>query len=381
MKRCLAIVMILLICSNICTFSASAEEQPLSLNCKSAIIIEAETGKVLYEKNADQTLAPASITKVMTMLLVMEAISSGALHYEDRVTASAHAASMGGSQIWLEPGEEMSVDELIRATMIASANDAAVALAEKVSGSEEAFVLRMNEKATELGMDNTKFCNAAGLDEEGHLTTAHDIGLMCRALLQYDEIQNYSTVWMDYLRDGTTELVNTNKLVHSYDGITGLKTGTTGQAGRCLAASAKKDNFHVIAVILGCDNNDDRYGGAEKMLDWAFANFESVVPKDATLDMESVTVLHGVSQSVAVYSDIRNPVIVEKGQKDKLQYRVTVAKDVQAPVEEGQNIGSVQVVLEEEVLGTYAICCKNEVKEMDLFTGMMLFFQEILKIS
>jgi len=360
--------------------SVSAEETALSLNCRAAILVDVDTGLVLYEKEADKSVSPASITKVMSILLIMEALSSGALHLEDRVTASAHASSMGGSQIWLEHGEEMSVDELLRAAMIGSANDATVALAEAVAGSEEAFVQRMNEKAAELQMTHTHFCNASGLDAETHLTTARDIATMCRALLAYPEVQKYSTTWMDELRDGKTQLVNTNKLVHSYEGITGLKTGTTGKAGRCLAASAEREGFHVLAVIMGCDQNEDRYGGAEKMLNWAFANYEAVVPKDGAKGLEPLKVLCGKEERVAVYADITKPVVLEKGKKEQLTYQITLAKDVLAPVEEGQCVGKVEVLSEGKILSEYPILCAKSVECMTFQTAFVLFWKDFVNI-
>ena len=228
--------------------AAKADE---TLPARSAILMEQDTGRVLFEKNPDEPMPPASITKVMTLLLTMEAIESGQIRLTDMVACSEYAASMGGSQIWLEPGEEMSVDDLLKATAIASANDAAVDLAELVAGSEDAFVDRMNARAEELGMENTHFMNATGLDAEGHVSTARDIALMSRALLQYPLISEYSKIWMSSLRNGETQLVNTNKLIRFYNGCTGLKTGTTDGAGSCLSASATRKGLSLIAVTLG----------------------------------------------------------------------------------------------------------------------------------
>ena len=245
----------------------------LKIKAKAAVLMEPHTGQVLYAQNPDEKLAPASITKVMSLLLIMEAIEQGKLTLKTKVSCSEHAASMGGSQIWLEVNEEMTVDELLRASVIASANDATVALAEAVAGSEDAFVRLMNEKAAALGMKNTTFVNACGLDADGHLTTARDVAIMSSALIKHSLIKKYSTVWMDALRDGKSELVNTNKLVRYYSGATGLKTGTTSKAGCCVSATAERDGMELVAVIMGGENSNERFSGAKKLLDYGFANW------------------------------------------------------------------------------------------------------------
>lgn len=229
----------------------------------SAVLMEAQTGKVLYEKNSHEKRPCASITKVMTLLLVMEALDTGKIKLTDTVSASEHAASMGGSDIWLKPGESMSVDDMLKATVIASANDAAVALAEFVSGSEDEFLQQMNEKAKELGMKETVFKNCNGLDEDGHVTSAYDVAVMSRELMKHKKIFDYTKTWIDYLRDGKTQLVNTNRLIRSYNGITGLKTGTTGKAGSCISATAERDGVKLIAVVLGASSTDDRFSAAK----------------------------------------------------------------------------------------------------------------------
>ena len=247
--------------------------QTLDIKAKSVVLMEPNTGKVLYEANSDEKLPPASITKIMSLLLVMEAIDRGDITLETVVTASEHACSMGGSQIWLEPGETMTVNDLLKAAVIASANDACVALGETVAGSEEGFVALMNERANELGMTNTHFVNCTGLDAEGHLTTAYDVAVMSSALIKHDLIKDYSTVWMDTLRDGKSELVNTNKLVRFYEGTTGLKTGTTSTAKYCLSATAERNGLELVAVVMAGESSNDRFGGAKKLLDYGFANY------------------------------------------------------------------------------------------------------------
>ncbi|MBR6741803.1 MAG: D-alanyl-D-alanine carboxypeptidase, partial [Clostridia bacterium] len=245
----------------------------LDIKAKSAILLEPYTGKILYEQNSDEKLAPASITKIMPLLLVMEALKRGDISLETAVYASEHACSMGGSQIWLEPGEGMTVDELLKATVIASANDACVVLGELLAGSEEGFVALMNKRAKELGMNNTNFVNCTGLDADEHYTTAHDVAIMSAELIKHPLIKKYSTVWMDSLRNGESELVNTNKLVRFYKGTTGLKTGTTSKAGYCLSATAMRDGMELVAVVLSGESSDLRFSGAKKLLDYGFANY------------------------------------------------------------------------------------------------------------
>ncbi|MBO5021106.1 MAG: D-alanyl-D-alanine carboxypeptidase, partial [Clostridia bacterium] len=264
--------------------------------------MECNTGKILYEADSDEKLAPASITKIMSLLLVMEAIDSKELSLETVITASEHACSMGGSQIWLEPGESMTVDELLKATVIASANDACVALGEQIAGSEEGFVALMNERAKELGMNNTTFLNCTGLDADGHLTSAHDVAVMSSELIKHDLIKKYSTVWMDSLRDGNSELVNTNKLVRFYEGTTGLKTGTTGIAKYCLSATAERNGLELCAVVMAGETSDDRFGGAKKLLDYGFANYSFSVLESELKDTK-VSLKGGVKRKVGVKAE------------------------------------------------------------------------------
>ena len=253
-----------------------ANDQTFDLPCQAAILVDEDSGTVLYEKNADEQRPIASITKVMTLLLTFEAMEAGKISREDTVPVSEHAYSMGGSQIWLEPGEEMTLDDMLKAICISSANDAAVAVAEYVGGSEGAFVSMMNEKAAALGMDRTHFENACGLDSEGHLSTARDVATMSReVLLHHPEVEDYCMIWSDSLRGGETQLVNTNKLLRRYTGITGLKTGTTGKAGVCISASAERDGLRLVAVVLGAASSEDRFDAATALLDYGFAHYES----------------------------------------------------------------------------------------------------------
>ncbi|MEG0542165.1 MAG: D-alanyl-D-alanine carboxypeptidase family protein, partial [Angelakisella sp.] len=325
------------------------------LPVKSAILMEQGTGKILFERNSDEKLAPASVTKIMSLLLFMEALDSGKMALTDKVTCSETAAAYGGSQIWLKPGEEMTVDELLRATAIASANDATVCLAEHVGGSELGFVDMMNRRAKELGMENTTFKCAAGLDNEGHLTTARDIALMSRELMTHPTIKNYTTVWMDSLRGGATELVNTNRLVRFYQGATGLKTGTTSGAGSCLSATAERDGLGLIAVVMGADTSDNRFAAARALLDWGFSNYIQA-KLTAPDNLAPVKVTKGVAPNVLPICLPPPGVVIERGKAEMISQEAELTPELTAPVLEGQEIGKVRVMADGELLLEYPIC-------------------------
>ena len=353
--------------------SFSGRVQALSdseLPAPSAVLMEASTGKVLYEKNAHEQRPCASITKVMTLLLVMEGLDSGQIYLEDMVTASEHAASMGGSDIWLEPGETMSVDDLLKATVSVSANDAAVALAEHLCGSEEAFVQRMNERAAELGMTKTVFKNCNGLDEDGHVTTAYDIALMSRALIAHEKIFDYTQVWMDELRGGKTQLVNTNKLLKTYSGITGLKTGTTGKAGSCMTATAERDGMSLIAVVLGCDTTDNRFSAASALLDYGFAGWTLTVPSLPPAALDPIEVECGMNNSVDVSAETIPGVIVPKGREGDVVCEAVLETLLTAPVEQGQTVGKITCTLDGETLAEIPVCAASAVEELTLSSAL-----------
>lgn len=327
----------------------------LEINAKSAILMEPYTGQILYESNADEKRAPASITKIMSLLLVMEAIDTGKLTLETEISASEHACSMGGSQIWLEPGETMTVHELLKAAVIASANDATVALGEAVAGSEEGFVALMNERAAELGMNNTHFVNCTGLDAEGHLTTAHDVAVVSCELIKHDLIKDYTTVWMDSLRDGKSELVNTNKLVRFYNGAVGLKTGTTSVAGSCLSAAAERDGLCLIAVVLGAPTSNDRFAGARKLLDYGFANYSYALVEADTSSFAPIPVKKGTLKTIDPVAGGTLSVLMKKGEISKLTQTAELPAMLTAPVAEGDTIGCVHVYLADEEIGTIPV--------------------------
>ena len=315
----------------------------LEVAAPSAVLMEAATGTVLYEKDAHTPLPPASVTKIMTLLLVMEALDAGRIGWDDTVTASEAAAAKGGSQVYLEAGEQMSLQEMLKSVVVVSANDCATALAEHVAGSEAAFVELMNRRAQELGMENTHFVNCTGLDDEPdaetHLTTAYDIALMSRALLKHDEIRDYTTIWMDSVRNGEFGLANTNKLVRFYQGTTGLKTGYTSAAGHCLSASAERDGVEFIAVVLHCATSGERFQAAKQLLDYGFANYTLAQP-DPETEIPPVPVVLGTQESIVPVPDNDDPVLIEKGQAAGITTRVEVADQVRAPVEAGQRLGT-----------------------------------------
>ena len=342
---------------------AAAITPGVDLPVKSAVLMDQGTGAVLYAENEDVKLPPASITKIMSLLLIMEAIDSGKIALTDKVTCSDTASGYGGSQIWLKPGEEMTVDDLLKAAAISSANDATVCLAEYVAGSEAAFVQLMNDKARELGMTNTTFQGATGLDSDGHLTTAKDIAIMSRALLEHPLILNYSTVWMETLRGGETQLVNTNRLVRFYQGATGLKTGTTSGAGSCLSATATRDGLGLIAVVMGADTSDHRFAAARSLLDWGFANFmkAALVPPENILP---VPVTGGVETQVEVTCLPPEGILIEKGKKEAITQDVILPESVAAPVEEGQELGTIAVCVDGERVAEYPILAASGVERM-----------------
>ena len=342
---------------------AAAITPGVDLPVKSAILMDQGTGAVLYAENEDVKLPPASITKIMSLLLIMEAIDSGKIALTDKVTCSDTASGYGGSQIWLKPGEEMTVDDLLKAAAISSANDATVCLAEYVAGSEAAFVQLMNDKARELGMTNTTFQGATGLDSDGHLTTAKDIAIMSRALLEHPLILNYSTVWMETLRGGETQLVNTNRLVRFYQGATGLKTGTTSGAGSCLSATATRDGLGLIAVVMGADTSDHRFAAARSLLDWGFANFmkAALTPPENILP---VPVTGGVETQVEVTCLPPEGILIEKGKKEAITQDVILPESVAAPVEKGQELGTIAVCVDGERVAEYPILAASGVERM-----------------
>lgn len=353
----------------------------LGLSAKAAVLMNTETGEVLYEYNADERLPEASITKVMTLLLVFEAIDSEKISYDDEVRCSAHAASMGGSQIWLEEGEIMTVDELLKATVVGSANDAAVALAEHVAGSHESFVVMMNDRARELNMTQTSYKNCTGLDAQGHLTSALDVAIVSAELLKHEDILNYSTIWMDTLRDGKLELANTNKLLKSYKDAIGLKTGTTSQAGCCVSAAARRDGMTLVAVIMGAPNSKSRFADAAALLDYGFANWEIANVTDYMPETESVGVKAGVERKLSTTAVLEGYVLVEKGRKGEIDTEVIYDGEITAPVAAGQTVGTVRLTLDGKVLGEYRIITTAGTEKVTFGKAFASMIKSLLSLS
>ncbi|MEI3304980.1 MAG: D-alanyl-D-alanine carboxypeptidase family protein [Dysosmobacter sp.] len=336
----------------------------------SALLMEKETGTVLFAKNEHAKLEPASVTKVMTILLTMEAIDAGQLTYDTMVTASAHACSMGGSQIWLKENEQMTVSDMLKAVCVVSANDCAVALAEQIAGSEDAFVERMNQRAKELGMNDTTFKNATGLPAQGHVTSAYDIALMSRELiLHHPDIRQYTTIWMDSLRDGASELVNTNKLIRFFDGATGLKTGSTDSALYCLSGTAERDGMELIAVIMKDATSAQRFEDAKTLLSYGFSTYslEHVTPQEA---LPPVTVRLGTQATVQPVLEEGSALLLEKSKAGTLEQSVSLAEAVEAPVAKGTPLGTLTITSGEETVAELALVAGEEIPRITF--GQML---------
>ncbi len=351
-----------------------AEGQP-AINVPSAILMEQETGTVLYESNADEKRAPASVTKVMTLLLIMEALEQKQIDWDTTITVSAEAAGMGGSQVYLKEGETMTVDEMVKCIAVVSANDCCVAMAEHLAGSSDSFIAQMNERAAELKMTNTHFNSCTGLDTENHYTTARDIAIMSRELMKHTEIQKYTTIWMDTVRDGAFTLSNTNRLVRFYDGATGLKTGYTADAGYCLSATATKDKLSLIAVVLGGETSDQRFNDAKTLLNFGFSQYEyyDIEP----VKPEAVTVIKGLDDSVQPILAEKPSFLIPKGSSESVTYKVSLPKDVLAPVEKGQKLGTIEYTLNEKPLGTINFLAEKEVSKVTfghLFFHLIQYF-------
>ena len=351
----------------------------LTLPCRAAILIDQTSGTVLYEMNADQTMPIASITKVMTLLLTFEAVHAGRLTMDTAVPVSEHAYHMGGSQIWLEPGEQFTLDEMLKAICVSSANDAAVAVAELVGGSEPAFVQQMNARAAELGMEHTTFRNACGLDTEGHLSTARDVAIMSRTILTTcPEVLHYTGIWTDTLRGGATQLVNTNKLLHRYNGITGLKTGTTGGAGVCISASAARDGLRLVAVILGAPSSKDRFEAAAALLDYGFGGWQAAPLPAPEVQPLQLKVKGSAEDSVPLdYSALPQTVLLPREGTAALTAQASLPQQLEAPVEKGQTVGTVQVYHGETLLGEYEVKAAADAPRMDFGTALQLLWNSL----
>lgn len=353
------------------------ENNSLNLECGSAILIEQTTGQILYSHNVHEQLRPASVTKIMSILLIMEQISSGKLTYETKISCSANAAGMGGSQIWLDTSEKLTVDEMLRAICISSANDCVMAMAEHIAGSEEEFVKLMNEKAKQLGMNDTTFKNCHGLDEDGHVTSSYDISLMSRELLtKYPEITKYTSTYMDSLRDGKSQLVNTNKLVRNYEGCTGLKTGSTGLALYNLSASATREGLSLIAVIMKGPTSQQRFDEAERLLDYGFNTFEYKQFATKGDKLKNVDVAKGIYTTVEAGFENDVGILIQKGQSSQITQTVRLNQNISAPVVEGQKLGEVIYSVGDDNLMSVNIVARDDVKKMNMFTMLIKLYEK-----
>lgn len=363
----------------------AAEAKPMDLapSAKSALLMDADTGTIIFEKNKDEKLPPASITKIMTMLLIMEALDEGKITLDEMVRTSEYAASMGGSQIFLEPGEEMTVRDLLKGIALASGNDASVAMAEKIAGTEAHFVQMMNERAKELGMTNTNFVNSNGLPAENHYTTAADIAIMSRELMKHEEVAEFTSLYQDYLRKETEKpfwLVNTNKLVRFYPGADGLKTGYTSEAKFCLAATAKRDNFRVIAVVLGAPDTKTRNAEVSAMFDFAFAQYQNVPLIQDGEEIGTIVVEKGEQEKINLVADHQYSILMKKGEKtDDIRYELVYDENLKAPIAIGQRIGKIVVYKGDDIVKEYDIESPVHINEASwwvLFkrTASKLFF-------
>lgn len=354
-----------------------AKAAPMEVKAKSALLMDVTTGTVLFEQNAHEALAPASVTKVMTLLLIMEAIDSGAIGWNDTVTASEAAAAKGGSQVYLKAGETMTVSDMVKAIAVSSANDCACAMAEHLCGSESAFVDKMNTRAKELGMENTHFVNCTGLDDgpdaAQHKTSAYDIALMSAELLRnHPDIKKYTTIWMDTLRNGTFGLSNTNKLIRFYPGATGLKTGFTSNAGYCLSASAQRDGMELVAVVMGAKTTQDRFNACKSLLDYGFANYALIQP--SLEQLPTIAVKLGTNSLVEAEPSGQSCLLIEKGQKNQVSTHIELEEQVTAPISQGQRLGTLTIKAGEQVLAQIPMVAKEAVPRLtfgDLFLEML----------
>ena len=374
MKKHLSLLLAALLLAVQLPMASAAADSGLTLSCASCLLMEKETGTILLEDNAHEKLEPASVTKIMTLLLVMEAVDSGRVSLEDLVTVSPYAAGMGGSQVYLEPGEQMTVSEMIKCVTVVSGNDCAAALAEHLAGSEGAFVTQMNQRAQELGMTDTTFLNCTGLPAQGHVTSAHDIALMSRELiLNHPKIREYTTIWMDTIRDRTFGLTNTNRLVRFYEGATGLKTGFTNSAQYCTSATAERNGMELIAVVMKAPTSNQRFEDAKALLDYGFANY-AMTPVYPDAPLAPVDVLLGTQAQVQPQLERDCRLLVQRGEEDQVTTRLLIANDVEAPVELGQTLGRLEVYVGDELRDAIPILSSRQVDRLSvpgIFTRML----------
>jgi len=366
MKKLIIFFISMVLLCRIPLFAYGKEDK---VKAQAAVLMCTDNNEVLYKKNEAQHLYPASVTKIMTILLVLEALDRGDIALSDKVSASKNAASMGGSQIWLEVGETMTVDEMLKAVTVASANDACTALAEYVGGSNEGFIKMMNERAKELGCNNTNFENSNGLDDtvSNHYSCAYDLAIISSEVMKHETVMNYTTIWLDSLRDGKTELNNTNKLINSYNGITGLKTGTTSNAGFCISATATRDDLNLVAVVLKSDTSEDRFNTAEYLLDWGFANYEAITPLIDASKIKEVRVNNGVFKEIIPIVEDNKKLVLKKGTKD-IEYEYDIKESVEAPINKYDELGNIKIKSGGKTVSIIKLVSPNDISKITLFS-------------
>ena len=362
---------------SVCVFAEGEQKTELGLNAKSVVLMEESTGNILYESNPDERVPIASVTKVMTMLLIMEAVDSGKITLDDMVTVSENAMSYGGSTMFLEAGEQLTVNDMMKGIAVASANDGCVAMAEHLAGSESAFVDMMNAKAQELGMENTHFMNTNGLDEDDHYSSARDVAIMSRELIKHKTVFNYTSIWMDTLRGGKFQLANTNKLIRFYEGANGLKTGSTSKALCCLSATAKRNDMQLIAVVLGAPTSAERFSSARSLLDYGFANYAVNTQVTAGDEVDRVHVEKGVDSEVSVVAGDTYSTLMKKGQEDNVSKEIIMDEEITAPLEAGQKIGTMKITRNGEILAEIDLNTANAVEKKGIGLIVKDFFRTI----
>lgn len=378
MKKIISFLTILILVLNHCLIITNAEFIPSS-NAKSLLLMEASSGKILFEKNAHNSFPPASVTKIMTMLLICEAIDRGEIYLDTKITASERAKSMGGSTIYLETNEVMTLEDLLKGIAVASANDACVAVAEHMCGSVESFVELMNKRAKELGMKDTNFVNCNGLDAENHHTSAYDIAIMSKELLKHKMIFNYTTIWMDSLRNGKFQLSNTNKLIRFYEGANGLKTGSTSNAGCCISATAIRNDMQLIAVVMGAENSKERFNAASELLNYGFANYAVSNFGDKGTEVCGVRILNGKSDEIIAVTQDNTAVIIDKNKKNDIKTHINIPKKLTAPIKKGEIIGELIITLDGETLRKSNLIANKSVKKMSAADYFMNMFVGLFK--
>ncbi len=351
---------------------------PVEILARSAILVDQKTGKVLFEHQSDQQEAPASLTKIMSLILIFENLENGTLSEKEMLKCSRYANSINGSQIWLDEGEEISVHDLLKAVIVSSANDATVVLAEKIAGSEQAFVEMMNEKARVLGLKFSHFENCTGLDQENHLMTAREVATLARELLKHEQIFDYTKIWMDTVRGGKTELVNTNRLIKFYPGVNGLKTGTSDNAGFCLAASAERNDLSLVSVVMGAKSTEDRFAMSRMLLDYGFNHFKSVKLEDVQKDVPNLKVEKGNQEYLGLKALPPERVLIEKNKLSKIKQEVKLPEKLEAPVFENQVVGSVVVTVEEKKVLEYPIVAACNVEKLNFASAFKKIFFELI---